>query len=199
MGRSAIEPWNHNIHYHSVVLAAVPRDAKDALDVGCGEGLLTRRLRQRVPRVVGIDRHEPSLSLARSHSQCDITYLTGDFTTHPFEPETFDFVASVASLHHMDIGAALDRMSSLLRPGGRLAVIGLARSRPADLPFDLAGHLLDRHLKRSRLEWEDSAPRVWPAPLTYGQTRRVAAGVLPSATYRRRLLWRYSLVWSKGG
>ncbi len=192
-----IEPWNHNIHYHSVVLATVPDDASDALDVGCGEGLLTRRLRQQVRRVVGIDRDEPSLALARTQSQEDVTYVLGDFMTYPFEPETFDFVGSVASLHHMDIGPALERMRSLLRPGGTLAVIGLARSGPRDVPFDLAGHVLNRYLKRSRKEWEDSAPRVWPAPLTYGQSRRVAGSVLPGASYRRRLLWRYSLVWRK--
>lgn len=47
---------------------------------------------------------------------------------HPLEPASFDFIASVASLHHMDVAAALVRMRSLLRPGGRLVVIGLARS-----------------------------------------------------------------------
>jgi SAM-dependent methyltransferase len=193
-----IEPWNHNTHYHSVVLAAIPHDATDALDIGCGEGLLTRRLCQRVPRVVGIDRHEPTLALARSQSQ-DITYMLGDFMTYPFEPETFDFVASVASLHHMHIGPALERMTCLLRPGGRLAVVGLARSRPTDLPFDLAGLFFDRYLKRSRREWEDSAPRVWPPPLTYGESRRVARTVLPGVSYRRHLLWRYSLVATKRG
>ena len=194
-----VERWNHNIHYHSVVLAAIPHDADDAIDVGCGEGLLTRRLRQRVRHVVGIDRHEPSLTVARAESQNDIEYALGDFMTYPFEHESFDFVSSVASLHHMDIGPALERMSSLLRPGGTLAVIGLARSRPTDLPFDVAGHIVNLMLKRSRKEWEDSAPRVWPAPLTYGQCRRTAASVLPGATYRRHLLWRYSLVWRKSG
>ena len=180
-------------------MAALPDDAEQALDVGCGEGLLTRRLRQRVHHVVGIDRHEPTLVVARSQPQNDIAYVLGDFMNYPFKPETFDFVASVASLHHMDMGPALERMSSLLRPGGRLVVIGLARSWARDLPFDLAGHVVDRYLKRSRTEWEDCAPRVWPPPLTYGQTRRVARSVLPGARYRRRLLWRYSLVWSKGG
>ena len=194
----SVEPWNHNIHYHPVVLAAIPHHARDALDVGCGEGLLARRLRQRVRHVVGIDRHQPTLTLARTQSPKDITYVLGDVMTHPFEPETFDFVASVASLHHMDTGPALERMGSLLRPGGILVVIGLARSRPRDLPFDLAGHLANRYLKVSRNEWEDAAPRVWPPPLTYSQTRRVARSVLPGATHRRRLLWRYSLVWAKG-
>ena len=177
----------------------MPPDAGSALDVGCGEGLLARRLRQRVRNVVGIDRHEPTLALARAHSQQDISYVLGDFMTYPFEPESFDFVASVASLHHMDIGPALERMRGLLRPGGRLAVIGLARSRPRDLPFDLAGHLVHRYLTRTQTEWEDAAPRVWPPPLSYGQTQRVAVRVLPGSNYRRRLLWRYSLVWSKPG
>ena len=181
------------------MLASVPHGANDALDVGCGEGLLTRRLGQRVPHVVGIDRHEPTLALARDEAQENITCVLGEFMTYPFEPDSFDFVVSVASLHHLDVGPALERMTTLLRPGGRLAVIGLGRSRPRDLPFDVAGHLANLYFKRSRKEWEDSAPRVWPPPLTYGQTRSVAATVLPGARYRRHVLWRYSLVWTKGG
>ena len=51
--------WNHNIHYHPVVLATVPAGARTALDVGCGEGTLARALRRRVPHVLGMDRHEP--------------------------------------------------------------------------------------------------------------------------------------------
>jgi SAM-dependent methyltransferase len=179
------------------VLAAIPKAAASALDVGCGEGLLTRELRRRVRHVVGIDRHEPSLAVARSQPQTDVTYVLGDFMNHPFEPETFDLVSSVASLHHMDVGPALERMSSLLRPGGRLAVVGLARHRASDLPYGLAGHVVDRYLKLARTEWEDSAPRVWPPPMTYRETRRVAGSVLPGATYRRHVLWRYSLVWAK--
>jgi len=182
-----IEPWNHNIHYHSVVLATVPHHADDALDVGCGEGLLTRRLRQRVDHVVGIDRHGPSLALAGTESPQDIDYVLGDFMAYPFEPEAFDFIASVASLHHMDMRQALERMSLLLRPGGRLAVIGLGRSGPRDLPIDVAGHVVNRYIKRTREEWEDSAPRVWPPVLTYGQSRargdqRAARRSLPPAS-----------------
>jgi hypothetical protein len=40
--------WNHDIHYHPVVLAAVPEGCRRALDVGCGEGQLTRELQPRV-------------------------------------------------------------------------------------------------------------------------------------------------------
>jgi hypothetical protein len=45
--------------------------------------------------------------------------------------------------------------------------------------------------------WEDSAPRIWPPPHTFKQTHRLARRVLPGVRYRRLLLWRYSLVWTK--
>jgi hypothetical protein len=38
---------------------------------------------------------------------------------------------------------------------------------------------------------------VWPPPDSFGQTRRLARRVLPGVRYRRLLLWRYSLVWTK--
>ena len=35
--------WNHNVHHHPAVLAAVPDGCRTALDAGCGDGLLTRK------------------------------------------------------------------------------------------------------------------------------------------------------------
>jgi hypothetical protein len=104
----------------------------------------------------------------------------------------------VAALHHMGTSAALSQMKKLLRPGGTLAVVGLARSRPgADLMFDLAGIAADRLHKVTKTYRETSAPKMWPPPETYRQTRQAAETVLPGAHYRRRLLWRYSITWTK--
>ncbi|HEX8671119.1 MAG TPA: class I SAM-dependent methyltransferase, partial [Longimicrobium sp.] len=132
------EPWNHNIHYHRLILDAIPPGARHALDVGCGEGTLARQLRALVPNVTAIDVDPASIDLARQAGP-DIEYLLGDFLTYPFHPASFDFIASVATLHHMDAGAALARMRDLLRPGGTLASIGLPRpALPANLPWLLA-------------------------------------------------------------
>src|SRR5437764_7873200 len=47
--------WNHNSHYHRLVLKAIRPGATHALDVGCGEGALLEDLVPKVRTVVGID------------------------------------------------------------------------------------------------------------------------------------------------
>jgi len=203
------EPWNHNIHYHRVILDSIPPGCVRALDVGCGTGALTRCLRRFVSHVTGVDRDERCIELARAHPGAGgIDYLVADFLASSFEPESLDLITSVTSLHHMDAEAALVRMRDLLRPGGTLAVIGLARGvTPAGIGLALpavAGNQLHRAASaRQRRGAAGGAaaayqpPVIWPPPLTYRDTRRLAARVLPGARYRRRLYWRYSLIWAK--
>lgn len=194
--------WNHNIHYHPVVLAAVPDRAQRALDVGCGEGTLARTLRSLVAEVVGIDRDPRSIE--RAWAQDDpghpVDYVRGDFLDHRFAPGSFDLVASVAALHHMDAAGALARMRELLRPGGVLVVIGLARADlPADLPIEIAAATLNLlyRLTRRRSYWQAPSPTVRPPAQTYTEMRRLASEVLPGARFRRHVLFRYSLIWTK--
>jgi 2-polyprenyl-3-methyl-5-hydroxy-6-metoxy-1,4-benzoquinol methylase len=196
--------WNHNIHYHPVILRALPSHCRRVLDVGCGEGTLARQLRTIASEVTAIDLDPASIDLARRHDHRvprdggPINYLLADFLTHPFENNSFDAIVSVAALHHMNPIAALARMRDLLRPGGTLAIIGLARSQlPADLPIELAAAIATRVHKLTKIYWEHPSPTLWPPPLTYTDTRRVTAKVLPGVRYRRHLLWRYSLIWIK--
>lgn len=191
------ERWNHNIHYHPRILEAVPEGARTALDVGCGEGMLARSLRRTVPEVTGIDLDEPSIGQAREQ-RGDVEYIRGDFLEHLFEPASFDVVASVATLHHVDATTGLTRMRDLVRPGGVLAVVGLARNElPRDLPFVLSATLAGYAYQARKGYWEHPSPTVWPPPVTFRGMRDLAAEILPGAEFRRHLLWRYSIVWRR--
>ncbi len=202
------ERWTHNGHYHQLILDAIPADCVTALDVGCGTGGLTRRLRAAGLRVTGLDRDEQCIRVARGHpAAAGLGYLVADIALAPFQPGSFDLVTSIAMVHHLDAELALRQMSGLLRPGGVLAVVGLARDRsPAD--FGRAGPAsagTQLHRLADARRWRRTGgpppmhqpPLVWPPPLSFRQMRRLAERLLPGVRYRRHLYWRYSLVWTK--
>jgi 2-polyprenyl-3-methyl-5-hydroxy-6-metoxy-1,4-benzoquinol methylase len=199
---ASTDRWNHNIHHHSVVLDALGPNPGRVLDVGCGEGDLVAELAGRATSVVGLDRHGPTVAVAelqrRATETRGVAYVIGDLLDAPFPEAGFDAVVSVAALHHGPTTAGLRALADLVRPGGVLAVVGLARTRtPRDLAWDAAGVATHQVLRRRRTHHETSAPKVWPPPDSYGAVARVARVVLPGVTYRRHPLFRYSLVWRR--
>jgi SAM-dependent methyltransferase len=190
------KPFDHNSRYHDLLLAAAPDVVDRALDVGCGNGYLLAKLSRIARTAVGIDVDAASLTRARANAAApNVELVEGDVLTAPLQPRSFDFVTSVAMLHHVDAREALTRMKELLRPGGTLAVLGLARSTPRDLPWDAVGSLQAR-LGRREAAPEPSAPLVWPPPETYAAMRSLVRELLPGARYRRHSGFRYSVVWA---
>ncbi|MGA5561080.1 class I SAM-dependent methyltransferase [Streptomyces platensis] len=194
--------WNHNVHYHRLVLDAVPDGCGRALDVGCGDGLLVRKLAGRVREVTGVDRSAAMVRLARERSArvSHTDYVEADFMTPDgLPPGGFDLLTAVAVVHHLDFAAAVHRMAELLAPGGRLVLVGLARNRtPLDWALSGAGVPAARFLAR-RHGGKTGPPEmpVMDPAMAWGEVRRAARECLPGSRFRRHLLWRYSLVWDK--
>lgn len=193
--RTPSTPWNLNIHHDRVLVR--PRDR--VLDVGCGDGFLSAALADLGCEVVGLDVDAGVLARARDRwPDRDITWLQADVMIHPFEPASFDAVLSNAALHHLpDTEEVLRRMGELVRPRGRLGVVGFARNGPLDWPLSLLGMVAIVVVQRIRGKWEHTAPIAWPPALTYGQTRDVARRALPGSRFRRVLLGRYLLDWTR--
>jgi hypothetical protein len=88
-------------------------------------------------------------------------------------------------------------MRLLLRPGGVLGIVGLASDRaPRDLAASVVAVPVNR-VFRWRRGWYEPGFPIRPPTMTYGQVRRAADRLLPGATFRRLLLFRYALIWRK--
>lgn len=188
--------WNHNDQYHAWVLSDIPRDCKRALDPGCGRGALARKLARRRMEVIGLDVDHECLraAMAADSSQPNLTFLRTNILEPTLAPDCFDFVVTVAALHHLPLRPALDHLGRILRPGGVLVVIGLYRSAtPLDFAAAAAAFPVSRIL---RGEAEVGAPLHEPAE-TLHEIRTACDSVLPGGVFLRCFFFRYSFVWRK--
>ena len=119
-----------------LLLGLSPGDG--VLDVACGTGNFTRDFARTVGPdglAVGIDVSETMLARAVTDTQeaglLDRTaYVRGDAAELPFVDSSFDGVCCFAALHlFADPPRALDRMTEVLTPGGRIAIFTSAQGR----------------------------------------------------------------------
>jgi trans-aconitate methyltransferase len=190
--------WNHNSHYHDLLLAAVPHGCRRALDVGCGLGTFARKVATHSRHVDALDQ-DAVIQQARalSHGGQRIHFVHGDFMTWTAE-EPYDFISMIAVLHHLRFGSALTKAAALLRPGGVLTVLGLHRARSfVHMGVrSLVGYPVSAFYRMTRSTSRVEAPVLDPT-MTLPEIRREAAALLPGATIQRHVLWRYSLTWVK--
>ena len=93
--------------------------ADRVIDVGCGSGLLTRRLLGR--EVVGVDLSAGMLAVAKQ--RCDAVFVRADAEAFGFQDESVDCIASLFALLHLpDPLACLRECRRVLRVGGRIHV-----------------------------------------------------------------------------
>jgi ubiquinone/menaquinone biosynthesis C-methylase UbiE len=105
---------------------ACSRASGDVLEVAVGTGLNLDAYPQSV-RLTGIDLSEQMLAIATTRAAelgRDVELRQGDAHALPFADATFDTVVCTFGLCAIpDIDAALDEMTRVLRPGGKLILV----------------------------------------------------------------------------
>lgn len=200
--------WDHNRHYHRYVLKNMPRDCKFALEIGCGTGEFTRLLAKKASTATGVDISPNMVEKAKSSSiDKNIKYANDDFSTMTLKNNSYDFIVSLATFHHMSFEACLLKCSELLKSGGVLAVLDLYQMESIfDHLISLVAVPLNRIiclLKTGSFEPSLDYYVAWTAHakndryMTFDDIKRLAKRLLPNVRVRRHLFFRYSLVWRK--
>lgn len=123
-------------------------DGRHMLDAGCGSGRWSVRLADSGWVVTGADITEALIALAPAAR--NVTYMNGSIQELELPAASFDAVLSITVLQHItddrDFEAALDNLTRMLRPGGRIAVLEYA-------PLRVLGAMPANIRARSRAEW----------------------------------------------
>jgi trans-aconitate methyltransferase len=156
-----------------VVSLLAPRAGERILDLGCGDGALTRRLVEVGASVVGVDSSAEQIAAAKA-AGLDARVMSGEALAFDHD---FDAVFSNAALHWMPRPAVvIAGVWRALRPGGRF--VG-----------EFGGHGNVQHIKtalvaaldRRGLDGKAAVPWYFPTPDEYG-------GLLATQGFRVRAI-----------
>jgi len=201
--------WDHNRHYHAFLLRHLTRDRSIALEVGCGTGAFARALARHFRRVTAIDLSPEMVRRARDLSAAvdNVEFRQADIRTFDLPPAAYDCIATLATLHHLPMEETLARLGAALRPGGVLLVLDLYRPATlVDRGWSASAAVVStllRAWKVRRLRPPPHVRRAWAEHArhdvypTLAEVHSLAERLLPGASVRRHLLWRYSLVWRR--
>jgi len=140
---------------------AALRGDEDALDVGCGRGLVLIETAKRLPRgrATGVDvwrsadqsgnqRAVTELNARIEGVEDRVEIVDGDMTALPFPDGAFDLVTASLAIHNVrdeqGRAQALAGIVRVLRPGGRIIVVDIAKTEEYVDAFAAAGLTVER-------------------------------------------------------
>jgi SAM-dependent methyltransferase len=141
-------------------LSLLPDPTGVTLDLGAGEGRLTRDLADRGHRMIAVDA-APAMALAAHEAAPEIPVVVADAAALPLHDDVVDLVVAFMALHDVDdLAGTVAEVARVLRPGGRLcmAVVhplnsaGRFVGRGPEAPFVIEGSYLDRSRYRDDVE-----------------------------------------------
>lgn len=126
------------------------------LDLCCGAGYESMRLRALGAEVMGLDFSEASIAIARERNP-DLTFIVGDMLSDYSHIGMVDAIVCIAGLVHLpteQLRTAFERMNAVLKPGGRALFVvrdGVGRqANSSDVIVD--GECYDRDFYAHTLE-----------------------------------------------
>jgi len=173
--------------HRDAFLPLLPPPGRLTLDVGCGEGRLSRDLKALGHNVVGLDASPTAVEAALA-ADPDIEVHVGDAAQLPFATGCADLAVAFMSLQDVDDAAgAIRELGRVLDSGGRLCLaivhpinsVGQFDTMEPDSPFTITGQYFEPYRYRDVIERDVRIVfESWHRPLSWYSDALAEAGLL---------------------
>ncbi|NLY46074.1 MAG: class I SAM-dependent methyltransferase [Tissierella sp.] len=201
--------WNHNICYFNHLVKLIPNDMDTCLEIGCGKGELSSMLSEKCNKVIAVDLADKMIENAKVlYPRDNIEYICENILEMKFEDNSLDVIITTATAHHLPYEWLLNFAKDKLKKDGKLIILDLVEPKSvvdyiswgsAFLP-----NIIMNLIKNGRLQKDDAhSKEVWERHgkndtyMTLDEIKLLAKKYIPTAKIRRKLFWRYLLVWQK--
>jgi ubiquinone/menaquinone biosynthesis C-methylase UbiE len=151
--------WDQSRFQPSPVKLKMLKSGIKVLDLGCGNGVLTKVALKKFRHYVGMDISRELLNIAKKKYNDDIKqgraeFVLGDVQKLPFKDEEFDFIISCAMLHHIPTKVnqqkVLNEVWRVLKKGGSAVFIDWNLFNE----WCQKRFSIKKQLKKSPVDWE---------------------------------------------
>ncbi|NLY85417.1 MAG: class I SAM-dependent methyltransferase [Tissierellia bacterium] len=201
--------WNHNNCYYKELIKLIPDNVGTCLDIGCGKGELSYMLSKKSKRVIAVDIAYKMIEKARVLNLSEnIEYVCDNILNMDFEDNSLDVIITSATAHHLPYEWLLSFAKDKLKRGGKLIILDLVKAKSLSdyiiWGFAFFPNIIMNIVKNGRLRKDhEHAKKVWERHgkidkyMTMDEIRAIANKHIPTAIIKRKLFWRYLLVWEK--
>jgi SAM-dependent methyltransferase len=160
-----------SVHGQFLQSARLGRQAKRALDLGCGAGLSTAALVPWASQVIGL---EPVAAMLAHRQKVapQASFVIAQAERVPFASGSFDLVTAAGALNYADLPSAFGEVARVMAPGGTFLLYDFSPGRRSAGDEDLAS-------------WFDSFEQRFPWPPGW---QPFDVRELPLSTYGLNLL-----------
>ena len=153
--------------------------------------------------------HPNMITKAQNNTQQwnNVSYQIGDYLMIDYPQNEFDYIFSIATVHHFSLTDFAQKAKKELKAGGKLCILDLCQFNsltdkltellavPASWLFKTYYNGQATLSKEEQLAWQEHGAS--DHYLTLNEVETIAAQYLPNATIKQHLFWRYSLIWKK--
>lgn len=136
---------------YKIIRERLPDREIDALDVGCGTGVVTYMLATFCHSVIGTDKEEKMIEVAKENAPENCQFFVASAEALPFPDLSFDLIVVAQAFHWFDHEKTIKEFHRLIRPNSLIVIFRKRAKGGLKILADFVYPVLGKYVDHTRL------------------------------------------------
>lgn len=142
---------NYPDDVYKVIRERLPAREIDALDVGCGTGIMTYELAAFCRSVVGVDKETEMIAESKAHAPNNCQFFVSAAEVLPFPNASFDLITVAQAFHWFEHEKVIKEFHRVIRPDSLIIILRKRQKDSVRILADFVWPVLGKYVDRATL------------------------------------------------